>query len=77
MHIDTLRCAAGDEWIIEGVGVQPDMVVEDDPAALMRGRDPQLDAAIGYLKEMMAAEPVVRPEPPPFPDKSEGGSDQW
>jgi len=65
------------EWIIEGVGVEPDMVVEDDPAALMAGRDPQLDAAIEYLKEKTAAEPVVRPETPPFPDKSKGGSDQW
>jgi tricorn protease len=64
------------EWIIEGVGVEPDMVVEDDPAALMEGRDPQLDAAIEYLKRKIAEEPVARPTPPPFPDKSEGGSDE-
>jgi tricorn protease len=65
------------EWIIEGKGVVPDTIVEDDPPALMTGRDPQLDAAIAYLKEKVAAKPVLRPNPPPFPDKSRGGSDEW
>ncbi|MCA9727354.1 MAG: PD40 domain-containing protein [Candidatus Eisenbacteria bacterium] len=63
-------------WIIEGRGVDPDMVVEDDPTALMNGRDPQLDAAIAYLKKKIAEKPIVRPTPPPFPNKSTGGSDQ-
>jgi tricorn protease len=63
-------------WIIEGKGVVPDMLVEDDPIALMEGRDPQLDAAIRYLKDKIAANPVKRPTPPPFPNKSRGGSDQ-
>lgn len=64
-------------WIIEGVGVRPDVVVEDDPTLLMQGHDPQLDAAIAHLREKIADEPVVRPTPPPYPDKSSGGSDQW
>ncbi|MEZ4655438.1 MAG: PDZ domain-containing protein [Candidatus Eisenbacteria bacterium] len=63
-------------WIIEGRGVDPDMVVEDDPTALMNGRDPQLDAAIAYLKKKIAEKPIVRPTPPPVPNKSTGGSDQ-
>jgi tricorn protease len=60
----------GGQWVIEGEGVTPDIVVEDDPAALMAGRDPQLDRAIAYLKSELQREPVRRPEPPPFPVKS-------
>jgi tricorn protease len=63
------------KWLIEGAGVIPDMVVEDDPAALMAGRDPQLDRAIEYLKQKLIAEPVARPGPPPFPVKANRGSD--
>jgi tricorn protease len=58
------------QWVIEGTGVVPDQVVEDDPAALMAGRDPQLDRAIAYLKEQLKREPVNRPVPPPFPVKN-------
>ena len=63
------------KWVIEGTGVVPDMVVEEDPAALMAGRDPQLDRAIDYLKRRLTAEPVVRPVPPAFPNKADHGSD--
>lgn len=65
-----------DGWIIEGVGVRPDIVVEDDPNEIMAGRDPQLDAAIKYLRETLEKEPVARPTVPAFPDKSDGGSDR-
>ncbi len=57
-------------WIIEGTGVEPDITVEQDPNAVLEGRDPQLDRAIAYLKEKIAAQPVPRPTPPPFPVKS-------
>ena len=60
----------GGDWVIEGPGVQPDMVVPDDPTELMAGHDPQLDRAIAYLKDKLAREPVVHPVPPPFHDKS-------
>ena len=33
-------------WGIENMGVQPDIVVEDDPAAWRRGEDSQLEAAV-------------------------------
>ena len=62
---------ADGHWVIEGTGVTPDEIVEDDPAALMAGRDPQLDRAIRYLKEKIASEPVQHPQPPPFPNKSQ------
>jgi len=57
-------------WIIEGPGVEPDITVEQDPNAVLEGRDPQLDRAIAYLKEKIAAQPVSRPTPPPFPNKA-------
>jgi tricorn protease len=60
----------GGSWVIEGTGVTPDMIVPEDPADLMAGRDPQLDRALAYLKDKLAKEPIVRPVPPPFPDKS-------
>jgi tricorn protease len=59
-------------WVIEGTGVKPDIMVEDDPAALMAGKDPQLDRAIQVLKEKIQAQPVPRPVPPPFPNKALG-----
>lgn len=41
------------EWIIEGHGIEPDVVVEDDPGARTEmGIDPQLQAAV---REMMKA----------------------
>jgi tricorn protease len=40
------------EWIIESHGVDPDIAVIADPAAMAKGGDPQLERAI---KEVMAA----------------------
>lgn len=60
----------GGQWVIEGTGVTPDMVVPDDPAAVLAGRDPQLDRAIEYLKQKLHDEPVAHPAPPPFPVKT-------
>jgi len=60
---------ADGKWIIEGTGVTPDITVEQDSTAVLEGRDPQLDRAIAYLKEQIAARPVPRPSPPPFPVK--------
>ena len=33
----------GKEWIIEGHGVDPDIVVDNDPAKEFKGEDQQLD----------------------------------
>lgn len=54
------------KWIIEGVGATPDIEVDQDPAAVMAGKDPQLDKAISLLKEQIAKAPVKRPARPPF-----------
>ncbi|UCC43020.1 MAG: PD40 domain-containing protein [Candidatus Zixiibacteriota bacterium] len=59
------------EWLIEGHGVDPDIVVDNLPHSTFGGEDAQLDAAIRYLKEQIREHPVETPEPPPYPDKSQ------
>lgn len=58
------------EWLIEGHGVEPDMVVDNLPHATFNGRDAQLEAAIAYLQKEIADKPVEIPPPPPHPNKS-------
>jgi len=60
----------GKDWIMEGVGVEPDVVVDNDPAREFAGIDDQLEKAIALIKERMEREPVRIPPPPPYPDKS-------
>ena len=57
-------------WLIEGRGVEPDVVVDNLPHATFGGKDAQLDAAIDYLKKQIQEHPVVMPQTPKFPDKS-------
>ncbi|MGQ0628598.1 MAG: S41 family peptidase [Phycisphaerales bacterium] len=56
-------------WGVEGHGVDPDVVVIDDPAKMQEGGDPQLDAAIAHLLEEVATKPYVRPKRPESPDR--------
>jgi len=58
------------EWLIEGHGVDPDQVVDNLPNATFNGSDAQLEAAIAYLNDKIAKEPVVVPKRPAYPDKS-------
>ncbi len=57
------------EWLIEGHGVDPDIVVDNLPHATFNGKDAQLEAAVKHLQEMIAKEPVEVPKHPPYPDK--------
>jgi tricorn protease len=61
------------EWIVEGRGAVPDYEVDQDPAALMAGKDPQLDKALELLLDEIKRHPVNAPQHPPFPVKR-GGS---
>jgi len=54
-------------WITEGVGVAPDVEVDNLPNATFNGADAQLDAAIRYLTDKIAKEPVKAPVIPAFP----------
>jgi len=38
------------KWIAENTGVDPDIMVEDDPALAAKGQDPQLSKAVEYLQ---------------------------
>ncbi|MBL8991409.1 MAG: PD40 domain-containing protein [Phycisphaerae bacterium] len=58
-------------WLIEGHGVDPDIVVDNPPAAAFRGEDAQLRAAIAYLQQQIAEKPVPDIVTPPKPDKSD------
>ena len=57
------------EWIIEGLGVEPDIVIDNDPAREYAGIDDQLNKAIEViLEEMKNYRPI--PPVPDAPDKS-------
>jgi tricorn protease len=58
------------EWLIEGHGVDPDMVIDNLPKETFDGKDAQLDAAIRYLQEQIKLYPVDVPPAPRFPNKS-------
>lgn len=57
-------------WGIEGYGVAPDIEVVDDPAKMVGGGDPQLDAAIDLMLEELRRNPYEPPRKPAYPDRS-------
>ena len=57
------------EWIIEGYGVDPDIVVENDPKSEIQGRDPQLERGVTELMNKLKAKPTEWPKRPAAPDK--------
>ncbi|MFN0008382.1 MAG: S41 family peptidase [Planctomycetota bacterium] len=58
------------QWAVEGHGVDPDIVVENDPASLIAGKDPQLERAIEEVKKKLPAKPGGLPVRPPAPVKT-------
>jgi tricorn protease len=63
--------SVGGEWVIEGEGVAPDIVVENTPKEVLAGRDPQLERAIEEVLARMAADPKRLPPRPAPPVKTE------
>jgi tricorn protease len=59
------------KWIIEGHGVDPDLDVENDPKAVIEGRDPQLERAVAEVMKKVLAHPVKLPSKPAGPIKTE------
>lgn len=57
------------QWLIEGHGVDPDIVVDNLPHATFNGSDAQLDAAVKHLQAEVKAKPLPVPPPPPYPVK--------
>ncbi len=58
------------EWIMEGHGVDPDIVVDNDPAREFDGMDDQLNRALAEIKKALGQNPVKVPNPPPYPNKA-------
>ena len=54
------------EWFAEGHGVEPDLLVVDDPAQLARGVGPQLEAAIQEALGILEGSPMSFPGRPAF-----------
>jgi tricorn protease len=57
-------------WIIEGHGVDPDIEVENDPADVIAGRDPQLERGITEVMKEINEHPMTLPSRPPDPVKT-------
>ena len=54
------------QWVIENHGVDPDITLEDDPAALLAGHDQQLEKAVQLLMAKLGQQPHALPQPPPL-----------
>lgn len=64
--VPTFRMFGPDgQWFAEGHGVEPDIPVAEDPTALARGTDPQLQRAIEEVLERVEQMPAV-PERPAY-----------
>ncbi len=53
-------------WFREGHGVDPDIPVAEDLAAMAKGIDPQLERGITEIKDLLKTKPFKRPTPPPI-----------
>jgi tricorn protease len=56
-----------DGWVVENVGVPPDIEVEQWPADVIAGRDPQLEKAIEVITEELKRNPPKKLKRPPYP----------
>jgi tricorn protease len=59
-----------DGFIVENVGVAPDVEVEQTPADVIAGKDPQLDKAIELIMQELKENPVEEPKRPPYPKRA-------
>ncbi len=56
------------QWVVENEGVAPDIELDNLPADLAAGRDPQLQRAVAEVLKQIEAQRPVRPPPPPSKD---------
>jgi tricorn protease len=59
----------GKKWIIEGTGVEPDIVVDNDPYLEYTGTDQQLNKAIEVILDDLKTKAKKIPNHPPYPVK--------
>jgi tricorn protease len=58
------------EWVIEGYGVDPDIVVENEPKAELEGHDQQLERAVAEVMKKLKDRVVTLPPKPAGPVKT-------
>jgi len=56
-------------WVIEGHGVDPDIILENDPAHQYNGIDDQLNKALEVILEDLKTQEKDVPPVPPFPNR--------
>jgi tricorn protease len=66
----------GKGWIIEGHGVDPDIVIDNDPTKEFRGEDQQLDKAIEVIQEELKTKGYELPPVPPYPNRNPATNNQ-
>jgi tricorn protease len=59
----------GKKWIIEGTGVEPDIIVDNDPYLEYTGTDQQLNKAIEVILDDLITKAKKIPNHPPYPVK--------
>jgi tricorn protease len=55
------------EWAVEATGVAPDIEVRNDPAQVVAGGDPQLEAAVAEALRLLRTEAITLQDEPPAP----------
>lgn len=53
-------------WVVENIGVPPDIEVEQWPAEVIKGKDPQLEKAIQVIMEELKKNPPRKFKRPPY-----------
>lgn len=59
-----------DGFVVENEGVPPDIEVEQYPADVIAGRDPQLEKAIEVVLEQLKRNPPKKYQKPPYPTRA-------
>lgn len=54
-------------WMVEGIGVVPDIEVDNPPNASYKGEDKQLETAINYLQKKLKEQPIKALRPQAIP----------
>jgi tricorn protease len=57
------------KWLVENHGADPDIVIDNDPASVMAGKDPQLDKAIEAALQKVKDKPFNFPPVPQYPKR--------
>jgi tricorn protease len=57
------------KWLVENHGADPDVLIDNDPASVMAGRDAQLEKAIQVILENIKKNPFKFPPTPAYPKK--------